>query len=120
MQFPIAGRYTKLEILECLAPLAAGPVVIGQGYTFVCITYPIHEAQSYLREELVVAVIFDYDCSLCYTRCLAKEYVRVVGVMQYVNEHHDVGTVVVKRDAVAIKGLDFNVCTTSYKYVHPG
>jgi hypothetical protein len=54
------------------------------------IAYPIHHSQDLSCEDTFSQVILEHEGSTSHAACLAEQDVRIVGVMQDVNEHHNV------------------------------
>jgi hypothetical protein len=68
-----------------------------------CISHPIHYLQSWISEHPFDEMILDKDGLPSDTSSFAKKHHGLVGVVDYINEHHNVEAAVPIRYGFAVE-----------------
>src|SRR5262245_51063723 len=93
-----------IEAQECklVEPALTRPVVVGELHAVAAVAHPVHEAQHRSGDSSLQQVILDKDRLPADARRLTQQLPRFAGVVEHVDEHHDI-------EALAVEGKDASV-----------
>ena len=96
----------QAEMIECLLPLAPGPVPAGHGNAVPCVAHTVHEREGRGREEPLANVVLDEEDAAGDTNRFREKTERILGVMQNVNEQNGLEASVGGGDREAVETVD--------------
>ena len=102
---PVPESDSKPQLAECPTPFRQRPVIVGQSDPVTRIPYPVHKPQSRISEGSFEQVIFDENRPLRSTNRFAKQNDRLSSMVQDINKHHNVKTILAVWDRFAIEPL---------------
>ncbi len=99
----------EADLLPGGAPLALGPIVVGEGDAEAGVADVIHEAEARTGGEAVAVVVFEKDAVGGYAVSFAQENGGVGSVVEDIGEKNCVEGLVGEGDAETVKDLNGDV-----------
>ena len=104
---------------ECRPPLGGRPVRIAKWYAMANIAHPVHQSQPFVAQPCPGEVILDDHLAGRDSRRLPYQQQRIVGVVQDVNQHHQIVRTVGERKNPPIELLNGYRRPRTCAYLYP-